>query len=79
MVRTASLEDEERYGRLTRPGSPHRPAWMDIRLDDPAELAGDVGQDDQDVEIALVVGHEDLRFAAQNIFLADYFHFCVAD
>lgn len=30
---------KERYGELTRPGSPHRPAWMDIRLDDPAELA----------------------------------------
>jgi hypothetical protein len=30
---------KERYGDLTRPGSPHRPAWMDIRLDDPAELA----------------------------------------
>jgi hypothetical protein len=28
----------EQYGDLTRPGSPHRPAWMDIRLDDPEEL-----------------------------------------
>jgi hypothetical protein len=30
---------QERYGDLTRPGSPHRPAWMDIRLDDPKDLA----------------------------------------
>ena len=30
---------KEHYGQLTRPGSPHRPAWMDIRLDDPEDLA----------------------------------------
>ena len=29
---------QERYGDLTRPGSPAQPTWMDIRLDDPAEL-----------------------------------------
>jgi len=27
------------YAEITRPGSPDRPAWMDIRLDDPDELA----------------------------------------
>ena len=26
---------KEQYGGLTPPGSPDRPAWMDIRLDDP--------------------------------------------
>jgi len=30
---------QERYGDLTRPGSPARPAWMDIRLDHRPELA----------------------------------------
>ena len=30
---------QERYGDLTRPGSPARPAWMDIRLDHRKELA----------------------------------------
>jgi hypothetical protein len=30
---------KERFGDLTRPGSPDRPAWMDIRLDDRADLA----------------------------------------
>jgi hypothetical protein len=30
---------KERYGELTRSGSPNRPDWMDIRLDDPADLA----------------------------------------
>jgi hypothetical protein len=30
---------KEQYGVLTRPGSPDRPAWMDIRLDDPDDLA----------------------------------------
>jgi hypothetical protein len=29
---------QERYAYVTSPGSPHRPAWMDIRLDDPEEL-----------------------------------------
>jgi hypothetical protein len=29
----------EQYGELTRPGSPGRPGWMDIRLDDPEDLA----------------------------------------
>jgi len=27
-------------GDLLRPGSPERPAWMDIRLDDPAPWRG---------------------------------------
>jgi len=30
---------KEQYGTLTQPGSPDRPAWMDIRLDDPDDLA----------------------------------------
>ena len=30
---------KERCGELARPGNPNRPAWMDIRLDDPAHLA----------------------------------------
>jgi hypothetical protein len=30
---------QERYGDLTRPASPARPAWMDIRLDHWKELA----------------------------------------
>ena len=30
---------KEHYGPLTRPGSPDRPPWMDIRLDDTASLA----------------------------------------
>jgi len=30
---------KEQYGDLMRPGSPERPAWMDIRLDDPDDLA----------------------------------------
>ena len=30
---------KEQYAELTRPGSPDRPAWMDIRLDDPEDLA----------------------------------------
>ena len=30
---------KEQYGDLLRPGSPERPAWMDIRLDDPGALA----------------------------------------
>ena len=30
---------KERYGELTRPGSPNRPAWMDTRFDNPADLA----------------------------------------
>jgi len=30
---------EDQYTELTRPGSPDRPAWMDIRLDDPNDLA----------------------------------------
>ena len=30
---------KEQYAELTRPGSPDRPAWMDIRLDDPDDLA----------------------------------------
>lgn len=30
---------KEQYGGLTPPGSPDRPAWMDIRLDDPEGLA----------------------------------------
>jgi hypothetical protein len=29
---------KEQYAELTRPGSPDRPAWMDIRLDDPGDL-----------------------------------------
>jgi hypothetical protein len=29
---------QERYAYVTSPGSPHRPAWMDIRFDDPEEL-----------------------------------------
>jgi hypothetical protein len=31
---------QERYADLTRPGSPARPAWMDIPLDHRKELAG---------------------------------------
>jgi hypothetical protein len=31
---------QERYADATRPGSPARPAWMDIRLDHRKELAG---------------------------------------
>ena len=30
---------QERYGDVTRPGSPARPAWMDIPLDHRKELA----------------------------------------
>src|SRR3974390_601157 len=30
---------KEQYAYITRPGSPDRPAWMDIRLDDPDDLA----------------------------------------
>lgn len=30
---------EGKCGELTRPGSPGRPGWMDIRLDDPQDLA----------------------------------------
>jgi hypothetical protein len=30
---------KEQYAELTRSGSPDRPAWMDIRLDDPNDLA----------------------------------------
>jgi hypothetical protein len=30
---------KEQHAELTRPGSPDRPAWMDIRLDDPGDLA----------------------------------------
>jgi hypothetical protein len=30
---------EDQFAELVRPGSPDRPAWMDIRLDDPDELA----------------------------------------
>ena len=30
---------KEQYAYITRPGSPDRPAWMDIRLDDPNDLA----------------------------------------
>jgi len=30
---------QQRYGDLTRPGSPHRPAWMGIRLGHREELA----------------------------------------
>jgi hypothetical protein len=30
---------KEHYGPLTLPGSPDRPPWMDIRLDDAASLA----------------------------------------
>lgn len=30
---------KEQLGEVMRPDSPDRPAWMDIRLDDPAELA----------------------------------------
>jgi hypothetical protein len=30
---------KEQYAELVRPGSPDRPAWMDIRLDDPDDLA----------------------------------------
>lgn len=29
----------EQYAELTRPGSPDRPAWMDIRLDNAEDLA----------------------------------------
>jgi len=29
---------QERFAYVTSPGSPHRPAWMDIRFDDPEEL-----------------------------------------
>jgi hypothetical protein len=32
-------EQEDQYAEFTRPGSPDRPAWMDIRLDDPNDLA----------------------------------------
>jgi len=30
---------KEHYLEFTRPGSPTRPVWMDIRLDDPEDLA----------------------------------------
>jgi hypothetical protein len=30
---------KEQYVYITYPGSPDRPAWMDIRLDDPNDLA----------------------------------------
>ena len=30
---------KEQYTEFTRPGSPDRPAWMDIRLDNPDDLA----------------------------------------
>ena len=30
---------KEQYACITCPGSPDRPAWMDIRLDDPDDLA----------------------------------------
>lgn len=30
---------EDQFAELTRPGSPDRPPWMDIRLDDPNDLA----------------------------------------
>ena len=30
---------KKQYSELTHPGSPDRPAWMDIRLDDPDDLA----------------------------------------
>ena len=30
---------KEQYAYITYPGSPNRPAWMDIRLDDPDDLA----------------------------------------
>ena len=30
---------EDQFAELVRPGSPDRPAWMDIRLDDPTDLA----------------------------------------
>ena len=31
--------EKRRFGEITRPGSANRPAWMDIRLDSPEELA----------------------------------------
>src|ERR1017187_849349 len=33
-----SPASKEQYAELTRPGSADRPAWMDIRLDDPDDL-----------------------------------------
>ncbi len=30
---------EDQFAEFTRPGSPDRPAWMDIRLDNPNDLA----------------------------------------
>jgi hypothetical protein len=37
---------------------------------DPSELTGDEGQNDKDVEVALVVGHEDLRLGREDVFQA---------
>jgi hypothetical protein len=34
---------------------------------DPSELAGNEAKNDEDVEIALVVGHEDLRLDVEDI------------
>jgi len=31
--------EKRQLGELTRPGSPNRPVWIDIRLDSPEELA----------------------------------------
>jgi hypothetical protein len=31
--------EKRQFGEMTRPGSANRPAWMDIRLDDPEDLA----------------------------------------
>jgi len=31
--------EKRQFGELTRPGSANRPAWMDIRLDSPEDLA----------------------------------------
>jgi len=46
---------------------------------DPAKLSRNVGQRDENVKIALVVGHQHLRFAPQEVFPADHPHFRSAD
>ena len=48
-------------------------------LGDPGKVGVDVGQDDQDVEPALVIGHEDLRPAPEHVALPDNLHLDARD
>jgi len=62
-------------GPVSSQGAPENRHPEELLLGDEAELGRNEGEDYEDVEKALVVGHKNLRSVRKYVFRAPHFHF----